>query len=158
MGPRRAEKQIFDYRATEQVVPKGWTTVSRSPTSPERKLRFSMELLRTPFTFELLFLIGVAKILLSELQFCEQMCMPSFSFLFGSLGTSPRKKWCAFMNSRTCSFYHHLLGPCYVRTRGREGWNYPWVTESLYQQGGLLLVEDNLLSACGLWSVENIKV
>lgn len=50
-----------------------------------------MELLQTQFTSELLFLLHVAKILQSELQFCEQMCTPSFSFLFGSLATSPRK-------------------------------------------------------------------
>lgn len=61
--------------------------------------------------FELLLLLCVAKILQSELQFCEQMCMPSFSFLFGSLATSPRKKWCGLMYLRTYSFNHHLLGP-----------------------------------------------
>lgn len=46
----------------------------------------------------------------------------------------PGKMVC--INSHTYSFDHHLFGQRCVRTRGREGWDYPWVTQNLYQQGG----------------------
>lgn len=53
------------YGATQQVVPKDWTIVSRDLTSPNSKLYLSLELFWTQFMFYfyfyLLFSLCVAK-------------------------------------------------------------------------------------------------
>lgn len=39
------------YRATQQIVPKDWTMVSRDLTSPNNKLHLTLELFWTQFIF-----------------------------------------------------------------------------------------------------------